>query len=211
MKKLMCFVMMVFVVFGTMDMTDAKIRGGSSRSSSFSSKSSSRSSGFSSRSSSSTKSSSRSSTTGSRSSATKKTADQKAYESAKKSGKAFDSRSAAVADFKSKNASKYTSKYETKPATRPSHIPETTKVDGKTVNITYNQSAGGYGYTNALGTFIMYDMMSDTVMMNAMMSQQGYHIGGPPVVHSGSSLGWVVLIVVGVFVIIVCIVMVKDV
>jgi hypothetical protein len=105
-----------------------------------------------------------------------------------KSGKAFETRESAAADFKSKYGSTYTSKYKTEPAKRPEHIPASTTVGGKTYNITYNQSSGGYGYWNGggpgLGTFIMYDMMSDAIMMNTMMSRHDYYVG-PPL-----STGW---------------------
>lgn len=108
-------------------------------------------------------------------------AQQKSYEAAKKNGTAFKSKSAATAAFKSKNASKYTSKYASKPATRPSHVPQTTMVGGSSVNINYNVGRGGYGYTNSLGAFIMYDMMSDAIMMNRMMSRSNYHYDTHPV------------------------------
>lgn len=112
--------------------------------------------------------------------------------------------------FKSDPAmkSKYTSKYSSKPATRPSHVPQTTQVGGKTVNITYNQAGGGYGYMNALGTFMMYDMMSDALMRNRYMTQNGYLYAGHPnvaVVHtrSGFSMVWLLLglVVAGVVVV----------
>lgn len=143
-------------------------------------------------------SSSSSSSNSSRSGATSKNsaASQASYKKAVSNGTAFKTKDAAQADFKSKYASKYTSKYDTKPETRPAHIPETTKTaDGKTVNITYNQQGGGYGYYSGggpgLGTFIMYDMMSDAIMMNAMMSNHNYNVGGPPaVVHHNSGMGF---------------------
>ena len=55
---------------------------------------------------------------------------------------------------------------------------------------------GGYGYWSGggpgIGTWMMYDMMSDAVMMNAMMSNRGYHVGPAPVVHAGHGYnsGW---------------------
>lgn len=155
------------------------------------------------------------SSSGSRSDASSKksTQQRRQYENAVKNGTAFKTKAEAQKDFKSKYASKYTSKYDKEPATRPSHIPQTSQVDGKTVNITYNQASGGYGYWGGggpgLGTFIMYDMMSDAIMMNAMMNNQGYHYGpAPPVVvepSSGSSflgfvIGFVILVIFGVVV-----------
>ena len=181
----MCALMTLVVIMGTMSISDAKVRSGGS---SFRSNSSRTSRPASRPSATKAKSaSSKPRATASRPKAkpkmtAKSAADKKAYDSAKKSGKAFTSRDAAQKDFKAKNADKYKSTYDKKPDTRPEHIPSTTKgADGSTVNITYNQNGGGYGHMNALGAFIMYDMMSDAIMMNSMMSHQGYHVGGPPV------------------------------
>lgn len=124
----------------------------------------------------------------------KSAAQQKAYDTAKKNGTVFSSRKDAAAAFKAKNADKYKSTYATKPATRPSHIPQTTKTpDGKTVNITYNQAGGGYGYTNSLGAFIMYDAMSDAIMMNTLMAQNNYAYGPRPVAQYHSVPGTTVV------------------
>jgi len=101
-------------------------------------------------------------------------ADKKLAEKAKKSGKYHKTRKAAREDFKKKNAKKYTSKYATKPATRPAHIPQSTMVNGVSVNIGYNAGFGGYGYMGVGGRWIMYDMMSDMVMMDMMMNRTGY-------------------------------------
>ena len=125
-----------------------------------------------------------------------------AYEKAKKSGTAFSSKADAQKAFKEKHADKYKSTYATKPATRPDHIPQTTTgPNGNTYNITYNQNQGGYGYTNSLGAFIMYDAMSDAVMMSALMSRNNYVVHadhGKTVTHtvhhsSGGPSGWAVL------------------
>jgi hypothetical protein len=115
-------------------------------------------------------------------------ADQKSYDKAKANGTAFKTRKAASADFKKKNASKYTSTYASKPSTRPGHIPQTTMVGGKSTTIIYNQSGGGYGYMNALGTFMLYDAMSDMAMRpyyNQQMASAGYAYGPRPVVGMG--------------------------
>lgn len=113
------------------------------------------------------------------------------YQSSVKSGKAFTSRESAVSDFKTKYASTYSSKFTSEPAKRPDHIPTTTRVGGNTYNVTYNQSAGGYGYWSGggpgLGTWMMYDAMSDAVMMNTLMARNNYYVG-PPVVVSTSPL-----------------------
>jgi hypothetical protein len=142
--------------------------------------------------------------------APKRTAAQQAsYEKASKSGTAFKSKESAVADFKSKNASTYKSSYATKPETRPAHIPQTTSVGGTSYNVTYNQAHGGYGYTNALGAYIMYDMMTDQMQMNRMMANQGYYYDKTPtrVVHtnsSGTSGAAVFLFVLGGFALLGC-------
>lgn len=145
-------------------------------------------------------------------------AQQKSFETAKKNGTAFKSKSAATAAYKSKNAAKYTSKYAKQPATRPSHVPQTTMVGGSSVNINYNVGRGGYGYTNSLGAFIMYDMMSDAIMMNRMMARDNYHYDthhAPTtrvIVHRKSNTGVLLfwsLVVIGV-VVVICVVANKN-
>ena len=124
--------------------------------------------------------------------APKSAVDNAAYKAAKTSGKAFTSKDAAVADFKAKSAAKYTSTYKTEPATRPTHIPMTTTVGGSNVNVSYNSQYGGYGYMHpTLGTWMMYDMISDAAMMSTMMRNDGYYVGQPStVVYSdGGGIG----------------------
>lgn len=138
--------------------------------------------------------------------APKSAVDNAAYKAAKTSGKAFTTKDAAVADFKAKSAAKYTSTYKTEPATRPSHIPTTTTVGGSNVNVSYNSQYGGYGYMHpTLGTWMMYDMISDAAMMGVMMQRDGYYAGGaqPAVVHhssSGTTALSIVLAIVIIFV-----------
>lgn len=127
-------------------------------------------------------------------------ADKKLADKAKKQGTSFKDRKAATSNFKEKYSKQYTSKYATKPATRPSHIPQSTTVDGKTYNVTYNQQYGGYGYMGPLGTWIMYDMFTDAIMMNMMMRQHGYYHPGMnsgTVVHTGPDAGVVLCIILG--------------
>ena len=69
---------------------------------------------------------------------------------------------------------KYTSKYTSKPATRPDHIPASTKVGNTTYNVTYNQQHGSYGYMGPSGSWIMYNAMSDAVMLTALMQRNNY-------------------------------------
>ena len=106
----------------------------------------------------------------------------------------------SIQDHKSKNAGKYPSKYAAKPATRPEHIPATTQVGGKPVNVTYNVNQGGYGYMGASGSWMMYDTMRDVAIMSLLMNRNGYHVG-PAVTQSAErgcgSFGIIMLVVVG--------------
>lgn len=123
-------------------------------------------------------------------------AQQKSFEQASKNGTVFKSKSAAQSAFKKKNAGKYGSKYATKPATRPSHVPQTTSVGGSNVNISFNASHGGYGYMHpTLGTFMMYNAMSDAIMMQSLMRRNHYivdtpHVAVAPVVIHRRSFGF---------------------
>lgn len=133
----------------------------------------------------------------------------------KSSGKSYSSKESAVATFKADNAKetakggKYTSYYASEPATRPSHIPTT--YNNHTV--VYNPSYGGYGYWSGggpgLGTWMMYDMMMDAAMLNAVSHNHGYY-HQPTVVYTSSGgfpyvflIGFTVLVlVVGLIVVI---------
>ena len=141
------------------------------------------------------------------------TVNKEKYATAQKSGKVFKTKEAASKDFATKSAGKYESKYTSKPSTRPDHIPSSTSVGGNTYNVSYNQSHGGYGYTNALGAYIMYDMMSDSIMRNRMMMSSGYHISGPPiaVMHTPvqSGFGFMLSIFGGIALIVVIFIMMK--
>lgn len=125
-------------------------------------------------------------TSSTRSSTTKSTpkrsaTDQKAYDKAKASGTAFESRSKATSAFKTKHATEYKSTYTAKPETRPSHIPESTKVGGTTYNVTYNQQHGGYGYMGPSGSWMMYNAMGDALMLSMLMRQNNYHYDTVPI------------------------------
>lgn len=130
------------------------------------------------------------------------------YQDAVKSGKAFTTRESAVADFKAKNAQTFTNKFTSEPAKRPDYIPSNYTSGGKSYNIVYNQSSGGYGYWNGggpgLGTWMVYDTLSDMAMMNTMMSRQNYYIGQPVVASSNGVLTFMMwLLCAGVVVLIV--------
>ena len=128
---------------------------------------------------------------------------------AKKNGTSFKSRKAATAAFKKKNATKYTSNYKSKPATRPNHIPQTTSVGGRNVNVTYNVGHGGYGYMG-VGGWVMYSVMADVAMTNALMRNQGYaHPGmyrtSPVIVHHTGYGFFTYLMIIGGVIVLLCV------
>jgi hypothetical protein len=90
---------------------------------------------------------------------------------------AFDNRDQAIARFKKDYSNTYTVKYVSEPTQRPEHIPASTSVGGRTVNIIYNRGYGGYGYMNPFtNAWIMYDVYSDTIMMDTLMRHHyGYY------------------------------------
>jgi hypothetical protein len=107
------------------------------------------------------------------------------YANAAKTGKVFQTRESAINDFKKSKAATYTNSYVTEPTKRPDYIPPTYRSkDGRSYNVTFNQSYGGYGYWNGggpgLGTFLLYDMMQDQAMLNLQMSRNNYYVGNPP-------------------------------
>lgn len=110
------------------------------------------------------------------------------YQSAVKSGKAFTTRESAVADFKAKNSNSFTNKFTSEPTKRPDYIPSNYTSGGRSYNIVYNQNVGGYGYWSGggpgLGTWMLYDTLSDIAMMNTMMARQNYYVGQPVVTSS---------------------------
>jgi len=99
---------------------------------------------------------------------------------------AFTDRNAAVSNFRSRYGNQYTNHFTSEPSTRPSYIPQTYAVGGQNVTVIYNRSYGGYGYYHPLThAWMMYDMFADAVMMNHMMSMNGYYYGAPPVAYGG--------------------------
>lgn len=137
--------------------------------------------------------------------------DQKLLRDAKANGTLFKSRDEAVTDFKSRYSSQYQSKFSSEPASRPAYIPQTYVSGGNTYNVIYNPTFGGYGYTNSLGAFIMYDAMSDAIMMNHLMNHHGYAHGiAPNAVHDDSGYGTALLIfLIFVVIVIVAIVFIR--
>lgn len=138
-------------------------------------------------------------------------ADRALYEKAKVNGKAFKSRDEAISDFKTKNAQKFTSTYAQEPDARPDYIPPTTTYQGSPVTVVYNQSYGGYGYWSGgglgLGTWMMYDALSDLSMMSYFdrrLSSDGYYYGDVPWgfwgIFSTISVVLIVIVVLTIFV-----------
>lgn len=126
------------------------------------------------------------------------------YESAVKSGKSFTTRESALADFKVKEATKYSSRYTQEPTQRPAFIPKTYNNQA----VIYNQAGGGYGYYTGggpgLGTFMLYDLASDAIMMDTMMRRSdNYYVGTPPPAmvpqyhNSLSTFAWIMIIFSG--------------
>jgi len=128
--------------------------------------------------------------------------DQKSFEKAKSSGTAYKSKGEATSAFKQKNASSYGSKYASQPTTRPSHIPQSTNVGGASYNVSYNSGYGGYGYMNTMGTWMMYDAMTDAIMLNTLMSSNNYYYDKTPtaVRHTHDNTGTVFLVLFAVVV-----------
>ncbi|MDA1190643.1 MAG: hypothetical protein O3A46_03045 [Candidatus Poribacteria bacterium] len=112
------------------------------------------------------------------------TADRALYQRASANGTAFQSRDAAVSDFRAKNASQYGSQYASQPSSRPSHIPQSTTVDGRPVTINYNTTYGGYGYMMG-GQWMMYNALADAAMLSVLMNNRGYYYGAPPMAYGG--------------------------
>ena len=80
-----------------------------------------------------------------------------------------------ISDFRKNNASKYPTKFSTPPATRPSYVPPTTTYQGQQREIVYNQSAGGYGFMDGLGQFMIYDAITD-MASNAFKKDETVYI-----------------------------------
>jgi hypothetical protein len=143
----------------------------------------------------------------SRSSSKSRSVDNKVSKAVGTSGTTASSKANAVNSFKSKYADstkkggQYTAHYDKEPAARPTHIPQT--VGGSNVTVVYNSQYGGYGYMHpTLGTWMMYDMLSDAVMLNAIANQH-HHVtpiastGHTAVVHSDNGSAMCFLIFVG--------------
>jgi hypothetical protein len=103
------------------------------------------------------------------------------------------SRETLVNEFKAQNAAKYTNTFKSEPASRPSYIPQSKQFDGVERPITYNVNTGNYGYWNALGTFMVYDALTDAAHNHATTV---HHTYGPAQASSGGSAIGTVLTVI---------------
>ena len=133
-------------------------------------------------------------------------ADKALYNKAKSQGTVFSNRAGAKKAFTSKYRKKYDSRYTSKPSTRPDHIPKSTKIDGRTTPVSYNQQYGGYGYYGAGGRWMLYSVMADAAMMGVLMNRHHYYYGASPGMYQrGGGSSFSGLFVVGVIVFLVII------
>jgi hypothetical protein len=91
-------------------------------------------------------------------------------------GAQFSSRNEAVQNFQQKYATSYPSSFSREPSVRPSYVPQTTIVGGNTYHIYYDWSQGGYGYWSG-STWMAYNVLRDTLMLDTLMSQNNYTYG----------------------------------
>jgi hypothetical protein len=81
-----------------------------------------------------------------------------------------------VRDFQQKHAKDYPSTFRSEPSQRPSHIPGQTAINGRNYPVQYDSNQGGYG--SWVGNRWMgYSVMSDAIMLNALMGQRNYAYG----------------------------------
>ena len=133
-------------------------------------------------------------------------ADKALYNKAKSQGTVYKSRTDAKKAFSSKHGQKYDSRYSAKPSKRPDHIPKTTKANGRTTPVSYNQQYGGYGYYGAGGRWMLYSVMADAAMMGVLMNRHSYYYGASPGMHQrGGGSHFSGLFVIGVIVFLVII------
>jgi hypothetical protein len=123
------------------------------------------------------------------------------YQRARANGTTYRTRQQAEQTFVSRNSSQFPSRYASQPATRPGHVPQSTRVDGRNVNVAYNAGLGGYGYLHpSLGTWVLYSAMTDAAMLGLLMSRQGYYYGpAPGAYYGGRTSGfWTGLMMIGI-------------
>lgn len=116
------------------------------------------------------------------------TARRSVYDTARRSGTLYSTKAEAQAAFSSRYASQYGSTFQSEPASRPTWIPQSTLVGGQSVNVIYNPGLGGYGYLHpTLGTWMLYNAMSDAIMVDTLMNHHNYYYGAPVYMSHGQS------------------------
>lgn len=143
-------------------------------------------------------------------------ADLALAEKARISGTAFKSRSDAVTDFRAKYATTYATRFPAEPKVRPEYIPQTIVYGGQSVRVIYDR--GGYGYYYG-GVWRPYDPFLDDLFLATYLPRHNYYYGDPvpvsapmPVAATApaeTGYGWVVYLLIGAFVLIVVILMVR--
>jgi hypothetical protein len=125
------------------------------------------------------------------------------YDSARRNGTLFSSKTEATQAFRNSYARDYSSSFASEPPIRPSYIPPNTYVGGRSVSILYNPALGGYGYIHPLlGTWMLFDALSDAAVLDHAMSSRGYYWGGAPVYVShgpgflGLALAFLALLII---------------
>lgn len=103
--------------------------------------------------------------------------DQAALSRARTQGTIFNSRADAERAFERDYANRFPSTFPREPNTRPSHIPQSTTVDGRSYDVTYNPRYRGYGYMRD-GGWVAYNTFRDVALLSMLMGQHGYVYGG---------------------------------
>jgi hypothetical protein len=141
-------------------------------------------------------------------------------------GTRFQTRESAINDFKIKHADKYPTRFVSEPRIRPSYIPSYYTYGGTRYNIIYNPYYGGYGYWGPGHVWMMYDLMTDAIMLNTLMNNHGYYANGQgyydnggvvnpaPVIYHTSPLSGVIygisILIFTTFILIILIICVKN-
>ncbi len=99
--------------------------------------------------------------------------DQSVVNRARTQGTVFNSRGDAQRAFERDNASKFPSTFSREPSSRPGYIPQTTTVDGRNYDVTFNPRYGGYGYMQN-GSWVAYSALRDITMLSLLMRQNSY-------------------------------------
>ena len=109
-----------------------------------------------------------------------------------------------VSNFKTQNATKYTTTFVSEPTIRPTYVPQVYYVGGMNRTVYYDYNHGGYGYWNAVGTFMLYDAL--TIEANRHASYQIHQQNSYNYENSNENSGSTILYVfLGIFMIIILI------